>query len=175
MIEGMTKAGGESIESILSDPESVPGRLLAILHRVQHTYGYISREAVEAIARHLHMTPVQVYAFVSFYSELRFTTPGERQVVLCDGPTCHLRGMDEIRHVFEEKLGISTGEVTPDGKVELKVTQCSGLCHMAPLLSVDDTLHSQLKGSDVDEILKEIAANPGSSSCLEGGEGTPDE
>ena len=48
--------------------EFMPGKghVLPALHKVQDTYGYISRAAIEAVARQLNTTPALIYGAVSF-------------------------------------------------------------------------------------------------------------
>jgi NADH:ubiquinone oxidoreductase subunit E len=47
------------------------GQLLEALHRVQHRYGYVPREAIPAVAQHLRLPPARVYGSITFYSEFR--------------------------------------------------------------------------------------------------------
>ena len=49
-------------------------------------------EAVEEVAEYTHSTTNDIWAVASFYTNFRFTPPGEHTVEVCWGPSCHLRG-----------------------------------------------------------------------------------
>lgn len=110
------------------------GQLLACLHAVQHHYGYIPTDAVPIVARQMRMSTAEVFGAITFYSEFRTTPPPELLVQWCSGPTCRLKGGDDIRLVFETVLGVAMEENTPDGKVGLHLQQCDGGCEYAPLV-----------------------------------------
>ena len=62
--------------------------LLPALHKVQHHYGYIPREAMAVVAKQIHVSEAHVYGAVTFYSELRQTPPPETRIDWCSGPAC---------------------------------------------------------------------------------------
>src|SRR5262249_14569886 len=110
------------------------GHLLPALHKVQHHYGYIPHEGVDAIAMQLKLTAAAVFGAISFYSELRTTPPPELLVNWCSGPACRDKGGEEIRRVMEAVLGIGMESNLPDDKVGLHLAQCEGSCEYAPLV-----------------------------------------
>lgn len=110
------------------------GQLLACLHNVQHHFGYIPTEAIPAIAQQMRMTAAEVFGAITFYAEFRTTPPPEVTVQWCSGPTCRLKGGDDIRRVFETVLGITMEENLPDKAVGLHLQQCDGSCEYAPLV-----------------------------------------
>jgi NADH-quinone oxidoreductase subunit E len=68
-----------------------------------------------------------------------------------------LRGADEIVARCEKKLGIKTGESTPDGRIYLKrEEECLAACNNAPMLMVDHVYHENLTPEGVDKILDEL-------------------
>lgn len=108
--------------------------LLPCLHKVQHHFGYIPPEVVPAIAQQLKLTAATVFGAITFYSEFATTPPPEVRVDWCSGPSCRLRGGENIRRVFESVLGVPMEEKTPDGRVGLHLQQCDGSCEYAPLV-----------------------------------------
>jgi NADH:ubiquinone oxidoreductase subunit E len=110
------------------------GDLLACLHKVQHHFGYIPTDAVAAVAQQLKMTSAAVFGAITFYSEFRTTPPPALLVNWCSGPTCRLKGGDNIRKVMETTLGIGMEENVEDGSVGLHLQQCDGSCEYAPLV-----------------------------------------
>lgn len=149
-----TARTGESIQDILADFPERRGMLLAILHRVQQAYGFIPLETLEAIARHVNMTRSLVYGMITFYSEFRTRLPAPNVVDMCLGPTCHLRGAKAIKRRIEERLKIDSKGDSADGAVTLRVVQCAGFCHLAPLLYLNGEAHGQVTLEGIDALLE---------------------
>jgi NADH-quinone oxidoreductase subunit E len=65
-----------------------------------------------------------------------------------------LRGADDIVRHIEDRLGIRTGETTPDGRIYLKrEEECLAACGGAPMLMVDHKYFENLTTDEVDRIL----------------------
>jgi len=122
------------VGELISDlrPDNVD--LLAACHRIQHEYGWVPREAVPLLAAKFNTTPALVFGTIDFYSELRKQAPAEEVVEWCSGPACLLKGSVGIRRAMEAILGCGMNEATADGKFELRLIQCDGTCHLAPLV-----------------------------------------
>jgi NADH-quinone oxidoreductase subunit E len=68
-----------------------------------------------------------------------------------------LRGADDIVAHVERKLGIKTGESTPDGRIYLKrEEECLAACCGAPMMMIDHRYHENLTTEKVDEILDDL-------------------
>jgi NADH:ubiquinone oxidoreductase subunit E len=136
------------VDSLIADlvPDDVD--LLKGLHRIQHELGYIPREAIPTIAARLKTTPAIIYGAIDFYSELRMTPPGRKVVEWCSGPACLLKRSMAIRRALEGVLGCSLGQTTQDGEIELRLVQCDGTCHLAPLVRHDGRYIGPLTASE---------------------------
>ena len=66
--------------------------VLSSLLAAQDELGHLPQEAIEEIATFTHTTINEVWGVASFYTNFRFTPPGEHMVEVCWGPTCHLLG-----------------------------------------------------------------------------------
>jgi NADH-quinone oxidoreductase subunit E len=65
-----------------------------------------------------------------------------------------LRGAEQMVKHVEQKLGIKTGQSTPDGKIYLKVEEeCLAACCGAPMMMVDHHYHENLTTTKIDQIL----------------------
>jgi NADH-quinone oxidoreductase subunit E len=68
-----------------------------------------------------------------------------------------LNGADDIVAYVEKKLGIKTGESTPDGRIFLKrEEECLAACVNAPMMMVDHIYHEHLTPSKVDDVLDKL-------------------
>ena len=122
------------VNELIADlrPDNVD--LLAAFHRIQHEYGYVPRESVPLLAGKFRTTPAIIFGAIDFYSEIHTKPPAEEVVEWCSGPACLLKGSMNIRRALEALLGCAMNQATPDGKFELRLVQCDGTCHLAPLI-----------------------------------------
>jgi len=108
--------------------------LLAAFHRIQHEFGYVPREAVPLLAGKFETTPAIIFGAIDFYSEVRTTPPAETTVEWCSGPACLLKGSLYIRRALEALLECEMNRTSADGRFGLRLVQCDGTCHLAPLV-----------------------------------------
>ena len=132
--------------------------VIAALHEVQHhNKGYLTQELMDDVADYLDLPKVQVYEVAEFYSMFETRPVGRCAVSVCTNISCMLRGADDIVAHVEKKLGIKTGESTPDGKFFLKrEEECLAACNNAPMMMVDHVYHEHLTPEKVDQILDDI-------------------
>ena len=129
--------------------------IISALRVVQHeNQGYLTPELMDAVAAHLDLPDIQVYEVASFYSMFETKPVGRHSISVCTNICCMLRGSDEIVQHIEDKLGIKTGESTPDGRFYLKKEEeCLAACVGGPMLMVDHEYFEHLTPAKVDEIL----------------------
>ncbi|HEX6995624.1 MAG TPA: NADH-quinone oxidoreductase subunit NuoE [Gammaproteobacteria bacterium] len=132
--------------------------VIAALHAVQHdNNGYLTQPLMDAVAEYLNLPPIQVYEVASFYSMFETKPVGRHHVSICTNISCMLRGAEEIVEHVEKKLGIKTGESTPDGRIYLKCEEeCLAACVGAPMMMVDHVYHEHLTPEKVDDILDSL-------------------
>jgi NADH-quinone oxidoreductase subunit E len=136
-----------------------PGRqrsaVLSALRAVQEqNHGFLTPELMDAVAEHLKLPPIQVYEVASFYSMFETHPCGRHHVSVCTNISCMLRGGEDIRAHVERKLGIRTGQSTPDGRIFLKrEEECLAACTGAPMMMVDHVYYEHLTPETVDQVL----------------------
>jgi NADH:ubiquinone oxidoreductase subunit E len=144
------------VQALLEGLVPGEGDLLAALHRIQHRYGYISRPAISAVAKHLRLPESRVYGAVTFYSEFRQTPPPETLVSWCSGPACYIKGGEGIRQVLEQLIGCGMGENAPDNRLGLHLGQCNGTCDNAPQVWVNGEVVGPLSPSKTVELVRRL-------------------
>ena len=83
------------------------GHLLPALLDLQKEYGYVSKDAIEAVARQFRTSTALIYGAITFYSDIRTEPPPEREIVWCSGPACRISGGDRVRQAIEHTLNLS--------------------------------------------------------------------
>jgi NADH-quinone oxidoreductase subunit E len=142
------------MERILKEYGRERDELIPILQNVQRTYGYVAPESVRAVSRYLRITENQIYGVSSFYAQFRFTPPGRHSVRVCLGTACHVKGGATVLEVLERGLGITCGEVTPDGRFDLERVACLGCCALSPVVQIDGEIFSRVTVNKLTELLK---------------------
>jgi NADH:ubiquinone oxidoreductase subunit E len=132
--------------------------LIPALHKVQHRYGYIPREAIPVVARQLNLGEAHVYGAVTFYAELRTIPQPETRVDWCSGPACRLKGGEHVRDILESILGIGMEENTTADKVGLHLAQCNGTCDFAPQVWVNGKVVGPLTASETVKLARDLKA-----------------
>jgi NADH-quinone oxidoreductase subunit E len=132
--------------------------VIAALHAAQHeNHGFLTAPLMDAIAAYLELPPIHVYEVATFYSMFETHPVGRHHVSVCTNISCMLRGAEDLVAHVERKLGIKTGESTPDGRIFLKrEEECLAACTGAPMLMVDHVYHEHLTPEKVDAILDEL-------------------
>jgi NADH-quinone oxidoreductase subunit E len=120
---------------------------------VQRYRGWISDENLNDIARFLDMTEEELDSVATCYN-LIFRQPVGRHVILiCDSVTCWIMGYENLFDHLKQKLGITFGQTTSDGRFTLLPVACLGACDRAPAMMIDDTLYVDLDVSKLDKII----------------------
>ena len=129
--------------------------IIAGLRAAQHDNdGFLTPELMDGVAAYLGLPTIQVYEVATFYSMFETKPVGRHSVSVCTNVSCMLRGAEDIERHIEKRLGIKTGESTPDGRVFLKrEEECLAACCGAPMMMVDHVYHENLTPERVDEIL----------------------
>ena len=137
-------------------PDRRRSAVISALHAVQHEHGYLTPEAMDAVAAYLGLPPIQVYEVASFYSMFETKPCGRHHVSVCTNISCMLRGGEAILAHVEKRLGVKVGESTPDGRFFLKQEEeCLAACNGAPMMMVDHVYYENLTPETVDRILDE--------------------
>ena len=144
------------ISELIADLRPDDVDLLKAFHRIQHEFGYVPREAVPLLAGKFETTPAIIFGTIDFYSEIRTTPPAETTVEWCSGPACLLKGSLNIRRVLEAMLDCEMNGVSENGRFGLRLVQCDGTCHLAPLVRHEGRYLGPLTVSETIEWAREL-------------------
>jgi NADH-quinone oxidoreductase subunit E len=134
----------KSYADVLSEFRGDEGDLIPILQHIQERFGFISEQAVGYIARYLRISENQIFGVASFYSQFRFVEPGRNSIKVCLGTACHVRGGQVLSEAVARELKILPGETTADKRFDLQRVACLGCCALAPVVQINDDIHSRM-------------------------------
>ena len=91
-----------------------------------------------------------------FYTMFNQKPVGKYHVQVCTNISCMLLGADEICKHISEKLEISEGELTKDGRFSITEVECLGACCNAPAMQINYKYHEDLTVEKVNKILDDL-------------------
>jgi NADH-quinone oxidoreductase subunit E len=109
-------------------------------------------EAIPEIAEMLELSPAQVFDTLSFYGFFKSSPCGKVRAWVCRSISCALRGGEEVLSALGDKLGVSPGETTADGKITLEFGECLGLCDFAPAMLAGNKVYKNMSVEQVNEV-----------------------
>jgi NADH-quinone oxidoreductase subunit E len=146
------------VEKILAKypPERKRSAVMPLLYLVQEEEGYCTEEGMREIAEICGVDPTEVKSVAGFYTMYYRHATGKHVIEVCDDLPCVLRGADKFLDYCEQKLGIKSGETTPDGKITLKPAMCLAACDRAPMCQVNLAYHYDLTPEKFDALIKDL-------------------
>src|SRR5437588_7616416 len=113
------KLAAEVDELITHYPQKRSASLM-VLHAIQETFGWISRQAAEWTAVKLELQPINILELVTFYPMFRRQPMGKHQIKVCRTLSCALGGAYQLHEYFCKKFGLDSQshgpQTTSDGK-----------------------------------------------------------
>ena len=151
----LKKKDVDTIKEICKFFDNNPGELINVLHKTQHTFGYLPAEIQEVVAIELNVPLAKVYGVVTFYSFFSMVPKGKHPVSICTGTACYVRGAENVLAEFKKELKIDVGETTADGMFSISCLRCVGACGLAPVVMVGDKTYGRVSPEMVKDIIKE--------------------
>lgn len=143
----------EKLKGIIEYYKDKKGALIPVMNEAQILFGYLPYEIQKMIADGLNISVQEVYGVATFYSRFTLKPAGKYKVGVCLGTACYVRGSAAVMDKVREKLGIETGETTPDGKFSLDATRCLGACGLAPVMMINGEVYGRLTPDKAAKIL----------------------
>ena len=149
----MTAREKERLADVLDRHKAEKRELISLLQEVQAELGYLSKEAMQEIARFLGVTAVEVWGVATFYNQFRLVPIGKFPVKVCMGTACHLTGGKLVLEALERELDIKIGETDRDSKFSLERVACIGCCMLAPVMVIGEQIYPKMTPFKVEEAL----------------------
>lgn len=130
--------------------------LIAVLHKIQQRYGYLSREHIDEVAQRMQVPSSKVSGVATFYHFFRLQPRGQYSISVCLGTACFVKGADKVLEAFQNELGIGMGETTSDGLFSIEASRCLGVCALAPVVTINDRVYSKVTPQMVPQLIAEV-------------------
>jgi len=164
-LEKRTPAFSEDrVRALVEGHRHERGPLVEVLHAVQDELGYIDSRSVPIVAEALNLSRAEVHGVISFYRDFRREPPPASTVQICRAEACQSVGAERLVARACERLGISLGERTPDGRIGLEQVFCLGNCALGPSMTFDGRLVGLVDEARLDALLGSMMASSSGSS-----------
>jgi NADP-reducing hydrogenase subunit HndA len=144
----------QKLQEVINKHKNTKGGLIPVLHEAQEIYGYLPVSVQKTVSEGLNVPLAEIYGVVTFYTQFSLQPKGQFNIQLCMGTACYVKGANIILDKLKEKLGISVGECTSDGKFSLEACRCIGACGLAPVMMVNEEVYGRLVSEDIEGILE---------------------
>lgn len=154
----------ETKDFIKKECDRYESRLSAIipcLYKIQELEGWVSPEAVTALAKESDLPPVKINEVLNFYTMFNTKPVGKLHVQVCNNITCCMLGSRELTDKICNEFSVKPGEVSKDGMVTVSKVECLGSCDTAPMMQVNDAYYENLTADSAVQIIKDLGKKNG--------------
>ncbi|MCK4807162.1 MAG: NAD(P)H-dependent oxidoreductase subunit E [Candidatus Aegiribacteria sp.] len=143
----------KQVDAIIEKWNTDPDFVIEMMQDVQDEFRYIPKEALERIADRTDKPRGKLFHIATFYNAFSLEPRGIKEIQVCMGTACYVKGAPEILAALERELGIRSGETTPDGKFSLLEVRCLGCCGIAPVITIGNEVIAEVKPSQVSNLI----------------------
>jgi NADH-quinone oxidoreductase E subunit len=136
-------------------PRAGRDALIPILQEVQENQGYLSREAVVLISKHLNLPATKIYGVATFYNQFRFQPKGKYHITVCRGTACHVKGSNRVLEMAQKLLKLKPGQTSRDRLFSLETVACMGACGLSPVMNLNGEFYAKVTPQKLVKIIQE--------------------
>ncbi len=118
--------------------------------------GWLSKQAIEFVAKRLEMAPIRVHEVASFYTMFNKKPVGRYLLQVCRTTPCWLRGSDSLTETIKSVCDIEIGGTSEDGLFTLIEVECLGACCNAPMVQINDDYYEDLDADSMAKLLDDL-------------------
>ncbi|MBP7242053.1 NADH-quinone oxidoreductase subunit NuoE [Amaricoccus sp.] len=132
--------------------------VIPLLWRAQEQEGWVTRPAIEEIARMLGMAYIRVLEVATFYFMFQLQPVGSvANIQICGTTTCMVCGSGSLIEVCKQRIAPHPHQLSPDGKFSWEEVECLGSCSNAPMAQIGKDYYEDLTAESFGAILDALA------------------
>ncbi len=134
--------------------------VIPLLWRAQEQNdNWVSRPAVECVARMLDMSFIRVLEVATFYTMFQLSPVGRKaHIQVCGTTPCMLRGAEDLKKVCQSKIHAEAHHLSADGNFSWEEVECLGACVNAPMVQIFKDTYEDLTPVSLEQLIGDIAA-----------------
>ena len=119
--------------------------VIPLLMCAQEQDGWVTKPAIEKVAKMLDMAFIRVLEVATFYTQFQLHPVGSRaHVQVCGTTPCMLRGSEALMTVCKSKIHSHAFERNQDGTLSWEEVECLGACVNAPMVMIGKDTYEDL-------------------------------
>jgi NADH-quinone oxidoreductase subunit E len=133
--------------------------VIPVLWRAQEQIGgWITRAAIEYVAKLLDMSFIRVYEIATFYTMFQLSpVGGKAHVQVCGTTPCMLRGSQDLINICRRRIHNEPHRLSADGNFSWEEVECLGACVNAPMVQIWKDTFEDLTPEIFEGILEALA------------------
>ncbi len=133
--------------------------IIPLLWRAQEQEGWLTRPAIESIAKMLDLAYIRALEVASFYFMFQLQPVGSvAHIQVCGTLSCMICGAEDLIGICREKIADKPHTLSADGKFSWEEVECLGSCANAPMAQIGKDYYEDLTAARFTELLDELAA-----------------
>ena len=133
--------------------------MIPLLWRAQEQEGWVTRPAIEEIARMLDMAEIRVLEVATFYFMFQLQPVGSvAHIQVCGTTSCMICGAEDLIAVCKDKIAESPHQISPCGKFSWEEVECLGACANAPMAQIGKDYYEDLTTESFGALIDRMAA-----------------
>jgi NADH-quinone oxidoreductase subunit E len=131
--------------------------VIPLLWRAQEQEGWVTRPAIEEVARMLGMAYIRVLEIATFYFMFQLQPMGSvAHVQICGTTSCMICGAEDLMRVCREKIAPHPHEISADGKLSWEEVECLGACANAPMAQIGKDYYEDLTAEGFGDLIEAL-------------------
>ncbi len=140
--------------------------VISLLWRAQEQEGWVTKPAIETVAKMLGMPLIRVLEVATFYTMFHLEPVGAKaHIEVCGTTPCMLRGAGELIDICKRRIHHDPHHLSADGALSWEEVECLGACVNAPMIQVSkdtyEDLTPEIFGSLLDAFERGETPTPG--------------
>ena len=132
--------------------------VIPLLWRAQEQEGWVTKPAIEEVARMLGMAYIRVLEVATFYFMFQLQPVGSvAHVQVCGTTSCMICGAEDLMAVCREKIAAQPHQVSADGRFSWEEVECLGACSNAPMAQIGKDFYEDLTAAGFAGLLDAFA------------------
>ena len=133
--------------------------VIPLLWRAQEQEGWLTKPAIEYVAKLLKMAPIRVFEVASFYFMFQLKPVGEiAHIQVCGTTPCMLCDSEDLIAICKEKISKEPHVVSKDGKLSWEEVECLGACSNAPVVQIGKDYYEDLSSKNFIKLIEQLVS-----------------
>jgi len=133
--------------------------VIPLLWRAQEQEGWLSRPAIEEVARMLDMAYIRVLEVATFYFMFQLQPVGSvAHLQICGTTSCMICGAEDLVAVCRDRIARQPHHLSADGKFSWEEVECLGACANAPMAQIGKDYYEDLTAEKLLALIDAMAA-----------------